>query len=400
MNNGYIQQIADIDLDGQPELLAEDGVYQPTKEQDFEKAPGIYNTNLNITLNFAWDYNRDGLVDFIGGMNREDREFKDNLMLNQGNRRFSVTHAVGDAFVPKIGFYVTSYYWEYPIYDFNNDGLPDYYWRNSSGYTDQNDTIYENTGDWRTFVAHPIDNIGFFPSDNWSAHEFDEDFVYTDINGDNLMDMAGWSKQWDENSRLSSHKLVLFINQGNFKFQRIATDIIFDYRETQTIPTFADLNNDGVKDIIIDEEYSDNNRFYHIYLSRNGQVEYENPIVVEGPVGVAKDLIFYDLDNNGYLDLVGTNLNSWLYNYGGGKFELQTTDDDNSSYMLFGKDANGKPLFLNNVGDDMSTANSRISNTPPHAPQGLRATQDEDGYLTISWNAAEDTETPGLPDAL
>lgn len=394
MNNGYIQQIADIDLDGQPELLAEDGVYQPTKEQDFEKAPGIYNTNLNITLNFAWDYNRDGLVDFIGGMNREDREFKDNLMLNQGNRRFSVTHTVGDAFVPKIGFYVTSYYWEYPIYDFNNDGLPDYYWRNSSGYTDQNDTIYENTGDWRTFVAHPIDNIGFFPSDNWSAHEFDEDFVYTDINGDNLMDMAGWSKQWDENSRLSSHKLVLFINQGNFKFQRIATDIIFDYRETQTIPTFADLNNDGVKDIIIDEEYSDNNRFYHIYLSRNGQVEYENPIVVEGPVGVAKDLIFYDLDNNGYLDLVGTNLNSWLYNYGGGKFELQTTDDDNSSYMLFGKDANGKPLFLNNVGDDMSTANSRISNTPPHAPQGLRATQDEDGYLTISWNAAEDTETP------
>lgn len=277
MNNGYIQQIADIDLDGQPELLAEDGVYQPTKEQDFEKAPGIYNTNLNITLNFAWDYNRDGLVDFIGGMNREDREFKDNLMLNQGNRRFSVTHAVGDAFVPKIGFYVTSYYWEYPIYDFNNDGLPDYYWRNSSGYTDQNDTIYENTGDWRTFVAHPIDNIGFFPSDNWSAHEFDEDFVYTDINGDNLMDMAGWSKQWDENSRLSSHKLVLFINQGNFKFQRIATDIIFDYRETQTIPTFADLNNDGVKDIIIDEEYSDNNRFYHIYLSRNGQVEYEIP---------------------------------------------------------------------------------------------------------------------------
>lgn len=51
-------------------------------------------------------------------------------------------------------------------------------------------------------------------------------------------------------------------------------------------------------------------------------------------------------------------------------------------------------MFLNNVGDDMSTANSRISNTPPHAPQGLRATQDEDGYLTISWNAAEDTETP------
>ena len=50
--------------------------------------------------------------------------------------------------------------------DFNNDGLPDYHWRNSSGYTDQNDTIYENTGDWRTFVAHPIDNIGFFPSDN------------------------------------------------------------------------------------------------------------------------------------------------------------------------------------------------------------------------------------------
>lgn len=140
--------------------------------------------------------------------------------------------------------------------------------------------------------------------------------------------------------------------------------------------------------------YNTNLDINHIYLSRNAQVDYENPIVVEGPVGVAKDLIFYDLDNNGYLDLVGTHWNSWLYNYGGGKFELQTTDDDNGSYMLFGKDANGKPLFLNNAGDDMSTANSRISNTPPHAPQGLHATQDEDGYLTISWNAAEDAETP------
>ena len=59
-SNYGIRQIADIDLDGQPELLAADGVYQPTKEQDFEKAPGIYNTNLDININFAWDYNRDG----------------------------------------------------------------------------------------------------------------------------------------------------------------------------------------------------------------------------------------------------------------------------------------------------------------------------------------------------
>ena len=77
---------------------------------------------------------------------------------------------------------------------------------------------------------------------------------------------------------------MLFINQGNFKFQRIDTDITVDYSNLQTIPTFADLNNDGVKDIIIDEEYSGDNRFYHIYLSRNGQIDYENPIVVEGPV--------------------------------------------------------------------------------------------------------------------
>lgn len=382
-----IQQIADIDIDGQPELLASDGVYQTTEGQDFEKAPGIYNTNLNVSLNFAWDYNRDGLMDFIGGMNAENGTFKDNLMLNQGNRRFTVTNAIGDAFVPKIGI---SDFWEYPIYDFNNDGLPDYHWRNSSGYSSQNDTIYENTGDWRTFVAHPIDCIAY----SGTSNEFQYDFVYADINGDNLMDMAGWDKQWDEYGHYSHDRLVLFINQGGFKFQRIDTDIIDDDHWQWSYPAFADLNNDGIKDIIIEEEANVENRIYHIYLSRGGQINYDSPIKVEGPVGTTQDLIFYDLDNNGYLDLVGTHLNSWLYNYGGGKFELQTTDDDNGSYMLFGKDANGKPLFLNNAGDDMNTANSRISNTPPHSPQGLRATQDEDGYLTISWNAAEDAETP------
>lgn len=382
-----IQQIADIDIDGQPELLASDGVYQTTEGQDFEKAPGIYNTNLNVSLNFAWDYNRDGLMDFIGGMNAENGTFKDNLMLNQGNRRFTVTNAIGDAFVPKIGI---SDFWEYPIYDFNNDGLPDYHWRNSSGYSGQNDTIYENTGDWRTFVAHPIDCIAY----SGTSNEFQYDFVYADINGDNLMDMAGWGKQRDEYGHYSHDRLVLFINQGGFKFQRIDTDIIDDDHWQWSYPAFADLNNDGIKDIIIEEKANVENRIYHIYLSRDGQINYDSPIKVEGPVGTTQDLIFHDLDNNGYLDLASSQLNSWLYNYGGGKFELQTTDDDNGSYMLFGKDANGRPLFLNKTGDDMSTANSRISNTPPHAPQGLRATQDEDGYLTISWNAAEDAETP------
>lgn len=390
INCGYIRQIADIDLDGQPELLAGDGVYQPTEGQDFEKAPGIYNTNLNIGLSFAWDYNRDGLMDFIGGMNLEDGKYKDNLMLNQGNRRFTVTHAVGEAFVPQTDYGRDS--WVYPIYDFNNDGLPDYHWRNTSGYYNQNDTIYENTGDWKTFVPHPIENI--LRPDALGSGEFDGmTFVYADINGDNLMDMAGWSKQWDENGHPYACKWVLFINQGNFKFQRIDTDITDDY----STPAFADLNNDGIKDIIMYENKG-NNWFYYICLSRNGQIEYGSPIVVEVPWGM--DLLFYDLDNNGYLDLVDTQLSSCLYNYGGGKFELQTTDDASGTYMPMGTNTEGKPLFLNTQmfntlgGGYMSTANSRISNTPPHAPQGLRATQDEDGYLTISWNAAEDAETP------
>ena len=371
-----IQQIADLDLDGQPELLASDGVYQSTEEQDFEKAPGIYNTNLSIGLNFAWDYNRDGLMDFVGGMNLENNQYKDNLMLNQGNKRFTVTHSVGEVFVPSVPWYGYSS-WGCPIYDFNNDGLPDYHWRNSSGHSGQSDTIYENTGDWRTFVAHPIDCITY----SGTSNEFPYDFMYADINGDNLMDMATPCKQWDENGHASFEKLVLFINQGDFKFQKIDTDIPYN-----DVLIFADLNNDGIKDII-----GRGNQCALIHLSRDGLVEYGNPITVED-FSRGNYVFSYDLDNNGYLDLVSTHLNRWLYNYGGGEFELQTTDDATRICMPFGKDANGKPLFLD--GYDMITANSRISNTPPHAPQGLRATQDEDGYLTISWNAAEDAETP------
>ena len=59
-SNYGIRQIATSTSTGNPNCSAADGVYQPTKEQDFEKAPGIYNTNLDININFAWDYNRDG----------------------------------------------------------------------------------------------------------------------------------------------------------------------------------------------------------------------------------------------------------------------------------------------------------------------------------------------------
>ncbi len=366
-----IKRIADVDGDGQLELLTNDGVYQSTADNSFEKAPGIYNTDLSIYTNFAWDYNRDGLVDFIGNVN----SYKNNLMLNQGNRRFAVSDAVGDVFFP---YSDDGEDWEHPVYDFNNDGRPDYHVRNL-GY-DACDSIYENTGDWRTFAAHPVANIA--RGDKYSSAEFPYAFSYADLNGDNLVDMVATGNVWDENGAFSHQRLVLFVNQGDFTFRRIDTDI--NRLDKYGGLRFADLNNDGVKDIFTGDK---------VYLSRDGRLDYDSPIDV--PAMDGKGMFFHDLDNNGYVDILYPGADYCLYNYGGGEFELQTTDMKGFD-LVFGRSADGKPQFMDNAmwASNLVTASSRIANTPPAAPEGLQAVQDEDGYLTISWSAARDAETP------
>ena len=368
-----VNGVADMDNNGTPELLTENGVYQQISGQDleFEKAPGIYNTNLSINLTFPWDYNRDGMVDFIGGCNYDPnpKKYAHNLLLNQGNKRFAVSKTVSEIFEPRNG-YMGSMWFDTPIYDFNNDGQPDYYIRENG-----NDTIYENTGDWNTFIAHPVE---------MSFEEFyDYDFEFADINGDNLIDMICPTRI--DNVYPNQYKIVLFINRGNFEFQRAETNVFTMSQYVDDI-SFLDLNNDGIKDFI---EHQDK-ELYYIYLSQNGQYNYDRVAIYDIP---SKPLC-YDLDNNGYTDLISQTLDRVFYNYGDGKFELKTAPTNGKLYRLLGNTPKGKLAFIEETGAYTAVAESRIANTTPQVPTGIRAVQDAEGYLTISWNAAEDAETP------
>lgn len=378
-----VNGVADVDNNGTPELLTEKGVYQQISGQnlEFEKAPGIYNTNLSIRLIFPWDYNRDGMVDFIGGCNYEfssgEWSYADNLLLNQGNKRFAVSKTVSEIFEPTIG-YMGSTWFDTPIYDFNNDGLPDYYIRNNDYDTIYEDTIYENTGDWNTFIAHPIE---------MSFEEFyDNDFDYNDINGDNLTDIICLKKI--DNLSSGQYKIVLFINRGNFEFQRAETNVI----TKECSLSFLDLNNDGIKDIITKISNHDGTATYSFHLSQEEQYTYKTDAAKA--TFSSFEILNYDLDNNGYTDLISPTLDNVLYSYGDGKFELKTAPTNGKEYALLGNNPKGKLAFIDEKGKYTAVAESRIANTPPQAPTGIRAVQDAEGYLTISWNAAEDAETP------
>ena len=215
-----------------------------------------------------------------------------NLLINQGSNRFEVTK---EQLMEQFNYYGKPYK-DYTPVDFNNDGRPDFIEEKTETYDATPYTskiiIHENSGDWNTFIPHQLFNIG--PEENTYLHNV----YYTDINNDNLTDV------------ICSEGI--YLNKGNFEFEWIESRLsTFEkYVLNDEIRYCVDLNNDGIKDLYCVRSNRGDTDYYHayIYFSQNGQLTYsENPIEIPNIA-----TFFADIDNNGYPDIVASNMKEIL----------------------------------------------------------------------------------------
>ncbi|WP_455587514.1 T9SS type A sorting domain-containing protein [Bacteroides sp.] len=385
----YIMNVSDTDNNGTLEFITTDGVYSLNDDNLFEKSPGIFNTNLEVRTSTPIDFNRDGLIDFIGNFNPSMGDDAPNLLINLGNNRFEVSKK--EQLMEQFNYYGKPYK-DYTPIDFNNDGYPDFIEEKTDTYYHTPCTskiiIHENGGDWNTFIPHQLFYIG--PEENTYLHNV----YYTDINNDNLTDV------------ICSEGI--YLNKGNFEFEWIEGPIsAFEkYVFNDEIHRCIDLNNDGIKDLYCVRSYNGYLDYHHayIYFSQNGKLTYPaNPTEIPNIAGY-----FADIDNNGYMDIVASNMNQILYMYPNEQNELYTyeTNRDNNEgswginwhfmgiYYPLDLNGDGKPDYVGECNGLKIVNNTRITNTVPEIPQNLRAIQDDEGFITVEWDPARDNETP------
>ena len=146
-----------------------------------------------------------------------------------------------------------------------------------------------------------------------------------------------------KNKELYTDKWILFKNEGNFKFTDAAEDAkIADY-EFSWGCTFADMNNDGLQDLIVAENYVDfpfsklfklPGRFLvqkedHTFVPTEKESGVENPFY-----GITA--LVSDFNKDGYLDLIWTNIDGPAFAYlneGGTNNHIQINLVENAATM-------------------------------------------------------------------
>lgn len=397
-NSPYIMSISDTNNDGIYEFITSDGVYNRNAENKYEKSSGIFNTNLKIGRYLApIDYNKDGLIDYLGTINEET-----GILLNLGNNRFEVQKK-------DISNQLLSSVLDVSIIlktsaDFNNDGYPDYLSINE--YYKSKLDLNINSGNG-TFSSITI------------CESLPETYIsilgILDINNDNLPDILvdvydETYKEGNQTYHIRHRKILL--NKGNSEFEQVKSPI--DGLDRFIAYHAVDLNNDGIKDLVCYKSENGYADYYHTYIffSQNGEISYpEEPIELPNIAGYPYhpvSISFTDIDNNGYLDIVSTNIDRILYMYPDEKYELytyETNRDDNEGswglnshpqgiYYPMDFDGDNKPDYIGQYNGLFIAGNTRLPNTAPETPQNLRAIQDEEGFITVEWDPAKDAETP------
>ncbi|WP_285008628.1 VCBS repeat-containing protein [Pedobacter faecalis] len=327
------------------------------------------------TQSFFFDYDKDGDLDLLlvnenikvlseldDSTIQEYRATKDpmsgsKLYRNDNGRFKDVTTAAG------ISNSVLSYGLSGAISDVNNDGWPDIYLSNDYSIPDH---LYINNGDG-TFtdkLTSTLDHISMYSMGS----------NISDINNDGLQDIYTLDMIPEDNKRqkllqgfdnyeyfymnlrnglyYQYMRNMLHVNNGNGGFSEVGQLAGVSNTDWSWAPLFADLDNDGHKDLLVTNgylhdftnmdviKYNDN-----YFRSLNGQVEpkhildmlsklpssdvknyvyknngnltFSNKIVEWGmsEPSNSSGAIYSDLDNDGDLDLVVSNLNKPAFVY-------------------------------------------------------------------------------------
>ena len=342
---------ADMDNNGFSDLVLgrEDGLYIYYNTdgvftiQKIETPINKKSTPAGITVG---DIDKDGDLDIflstylkkelMEGQNifeRYDYGATSELLLNNGDNTFaSITKQAGLEYVHNT--------FQGVLVDIDNDSWLDLVVVHDTGEA----RTYKNNGDLTfTMKENPLTKKFAYPM-GLAVGDYNNDglvdFMFSNVGTTAPDFMASGDIK---NKELYTDKWILFKNEGNFKFTDAAEDAkIADY-EFSWGCTFADMNNDGLQDLIVAENYVDfpfsklfklPGRFLvqkedHTFVPTEKESGVENPFY-----GITA--LVSDFNKDGYLDLIWTNIDGPAFAYlneGGTNNHIQINLVENAATM-------------------------------------------------------------------
>nr|WP_315166374.1 CRTAC1 family protein [uncultured Flavobacterium sp.] len=314
---------ADFDNNGFQDIIVsrEDGLhlYYNTNAKFTHKAIKTpineKSTPSGITLG---DINKDGHLDIFlstyikkelmkGQTIFEDKNYgsTSELLLNDGNENFtSVTKSAGLTYIHNTFMAI--------LVDIDND-------------TNLDLVVAHDTGEVRTYKNNG--NLTFTMKDNPTTNKFayPMGIAVGDYNNDGLVDfmfsntgstLPQFMAKGDiKDASKFNEKWIVFRNDGNFKFTDVAAETKLADYEFSWGAVFADMNNDGLQDLMVAENYIDlaPNKLFRlpsrmlIQKNDNTFVPTETKSGVKNPNYAITPLVS-DFNKDGHLDMIWTNI--------------------------------------------------------------------------------------------
>ena len=428
---------ADFNGDGLLDAYSNNSVMQANSIVDYTQATGLWNTNITVGGKPVWfDWNKNGYADLQTYSYSRTEGYRYATLPHADNAQDMTAQTEDEHLADFFEHYSEGYTTSPMRADMLHNGLPSIYaW---TGSYDDDAGMYFQTlqsdGSWLYKDITILNSNGKRAKQAFNNASVYAGYWYSetrnpviDYNNDGWADVLYLNTEFVDN--VSQYRtLYVYENKGNAVFEEVTipfSQALADDDLSLSNAIFADLNNDGYIDLLA-HRAQNKPADYSIYiLWNNANQSFSAPQIL--PLGELNDfsassVLLIDIDNNGYLDIISTQVNAAAGKNG--------YSDIYGRYVWY-MDGNGvmaqgfvKEQMENTYGDGIYTDfpgavylydpmgnydayGNLISTTPaireivatentaPKAPTGIRAVQTSLGLL-IEWNAAEDDHTPAL----